>query len=84
LYIKNISESKNRPNSQQTEKRNLIDDAMNEPSVGSDKAMSMQGRKAVEFLSTSNSYDMNQALIICQLHNFKVCFLSSKVSKKIA
>jgi hypothetical protein len=45
----------------------------------SEKVLSLQERKALEFLSTSTSYDMNLALVICQLHNFKVAFILSYI-----
>ena len=75
LYIKNISESAKNTNDN-NKKKDLIDHAINESADDlTEKVLSLQERKALEFLTSSSSYDINLALVICQLHNFKVYFL---------
>lgn len=39
------------------------------------KSVSLKEKKALEFLmANSEAYDMNLALVICQLHNFRVIY----------
>ncbi len=60
-----------------TEAKNFIEnESMN--LRGITKSVSLKEKKALEFLTANyNSYDMNLALVTCQLHNFKVKFCYS-------
>lgn len=74
LYIKSVAESSQQDSKESSEKKtkNLIVDAIND-NLTSSKISSLQERRALEFLMLNNSsYDMSLALVICQLHQFKV------------
>lgn len=51
--------------------KNFLEDVENYRSVAT-KSVTLKEKRALEFLTNNyNSYDMNLALIICQLHNFR-------------
>jgi hypothetical protein len=85
LYLKDISEAKKKSFEMKqliSSRKDLIDQAINESNIENDeKTLSFQEKKALEFLTSSSSYDMNIALVICQLHNFKVNYYLCKKFK---
>lgn len=76
LYINSFSEpNKNsKASTNLDEAKNFLQDVdgVNYRNVLT-KSVSLKEKRAIEFLTTNPSaYDMNLALIICQLHNFRV------------
>ena len=72
LYVNSISESKVKPEQQKISPSKPGDlAAPKEASPGLKSGVSLKEKRALEFLANS-SYDVNLALIVCQLHNFKV------------
>ncbi len=76
LYINSFSEpQKNLRASGLDEARNFLQEVEVGVNYRSSltKSVSLKEKRALEFLTVNyNSYDMNLALIICQLHNFRV------------
>ena len=72
LYVNSISESKGKPDQQKISPSRPGDQgAAKETSPALKSGVSLKEKRALEFLANS-SYDVNLALIVCQLHNFKV------------
>lgn len=69
LYIDSFSKL------QKKDSTSKLSHGLNNEENSSLRSISIQERKALEFLKSSNSnYDMNLALNICQLHQFKVIY----------
>lgn len=66
LYIKRINEDS-------SDEEASEDASDQQESKSQEKSVSIHEKKALEFLASNiSAYDMNLALVICQLNNFKV------------
>ena len=76
LYINSFSnESSSNKDTNSVLKSKSLKTTKEEFSPKSDKIISFQEKRALEFLTQNHMlYDMNLALGICQLHNFRVNF----------
>lgn len=71
LYINTFSDP-NKDSNNLDEAKSFLENVGNYRSV-STKSVTLKEKRALEFLTNNyDSYDMNLALIICQLHNFRV------------
>ena len=72
LYINSISSE---PSQFKNKSPKVFSDktGTEELTVKSEKTISLQEKRALEFLTQNHMlYDLNLALVICQLHNFRV------------
>ena len=80
MYINSISSaSSNKEHNLQLKNKtvkNLSNKiASEEVNAKTEKSISLQEKRALEFLTQNHMlYDLNLALVICQLHNFKVIY----------
>lgn len=73
LYINSFSSEPSNKDANSLLKNKNLKIAKDEFAPKSDKIISLQEKRALEFLTQNHMlYDMNLALGICQLHNFRV------------
>ncbi len=75
LYINSFSNESSNRDANSLSKSKSLKTTKEEFSPKSEKIISFQEKRALEFLTQNHMlYDMNLALGICQLHNFRVNF----------
>jgi hypothetical protein len=71
LYINGISDGKKKNQGETNKSPKSAEETASKTS----KALSLPEKRALEFLTQNYSlYEMNSALAVCQLHNFRVIF----------